>query len=240
MSHSASHTDVSLLGTILTVWGHPDDETLCSGGIMGEAARNGQTVVCVTATKGELGVRDAKRWPPEHLGQVRAEELEASLRILGVKHHHWLGYKDGDCSNVPVTEAVAKLNKLIDKYKPDTILTFGPDGLTGHDDHRSVSKWVTAATQGRDIQVYHAIQLKHTYDQLKDADKHFNFFFNIDKPPIKDEADCDLCMCLPANLLDKKYHCLRAMPSQYDAMVKTFDEDEIKSMLCCEGFVRAK
>lgn len=239
MNKSASQ-DIRELGTIMTVWAHPDDETLCSGGVMAEAAANGQTVVCVTATKGELGVRDAERWPPSRLGDIRAKELAAALNILGIKHHHWLGYKDADCANVPVKEAAGKLKKLIDKYQPDTILTFGPDGLTGHEDHCTVSRWVDAAARGRDITVYHAVQLKHTYDKLKPADEQFNFFFNIKNPPVVDEADCDLKLCLSQELLNKKYDCVCAMPSQYDAMTKFFNHQAVCDMLCCEGFIRAK
>ena len=38
-----------------------------------------------------------------------------------------------------------RLATLIDEIRPDTVLTFGPDGLTGHRDHRAVSRWTTAA-----------------------------------------------------------------------------------------------
>ncbi len=34
---------------------------------------------------------------------------------------------------------------MIDEIRPDTVLTFGPDGVTGHPDHRAVSAWATAA-----------------------------------------------------------------------------------------------
>ncbi|MGH3589327.1 MAG: PIG-L deacetylase family protein, partial [Pseudonocardia sp.] len=43
------------LGTILGVWAHPDDETYLCGGLMARAARSGDRVVCVTATRGEQG-----------------------------------------------------------------------------------------------------------------------------------------------------------------------------------------
>ena len=31
------------------------------------------------------------------------------------------------------------------EVQPDTVLTFGPDGMTGHEGHKSVSSWVDAA-----------------------------------------------------------------------------------------------
>ena len=35
--------------------------------------------------------------------------------------------------------------RVLAEVRPDTVLTFGPDGLTGHADHRDVSRWVTRA-----------------------------------------------------------------------------------------------
>ena len=46
---------------------------------------------------------------------------------------------------VPASDAVAQLCDLIDDVRPDTVLTFGPDGITGHPDHQAVSAWTTAA-----------------------------------------------------------------------------------------------
>ena len=47
--------NVAELGTILGIWAHPDDEAYLSAGLMALARDNGQRVVCVTATRGELG-----------------------------------------------------------------------------------------------------------------------------------------------------------------------------------------
>ena len=89
------------LGTVLGVWAHPDDETYLCGGIMAAAVAAGSRVVCVTATRGELGSTDPVRWPPgEALARVRTEELENALRHLGVTEHHWLDYPDGARADV--------------------------------------------------------------------------------------------------------------------------------------------
>lgn len=228
------------LGTIMTVWAHPDDESYSCAGIMAAAVQNGQTVVCVTATKGELGVQDETRWPQAQLGEIRAKEMNEAMKTLGVRHHHWLGYQDGSCKEVPVPEAVAKLRELIQQYQPDTILTFGPEGMTGHDDHCTVSKWVSVATKDTKIMVYHAVQLKDLYERSREADADFNIFFNIDQPPIFNRQDCDLILNLNKKLLDAKYRCLCAMPSQTEAMFKQFGQKFICNMIAGEAFVRAK
>ena len=66
------------LGSILAIWAHPDDESYCCAGLMAAAVRAGERVVCVTATRGELGSTDLERWPAgPQLADVRTKELAA-------------------------------------------------------------------------------------------------------------------------------------------------------------------
>jgi LmbE family N-acetylglucosaminyl deacetylase len=101
--------------------------------------------VCVTATRGELGTPDPATWPPHRLAAERTDELARCLEILGVTEHHWLGYRDGECAQAGASDAVERLSELIEEVSPDTVLTFGPDGITGHPDHQTVSAWTTKA-----------------------------------------------------------------------------------------------
>jgi LmbE family N-acetylglucosaminyl deacetylase len=137
--------DVRELGTVLGIWAHPDDEAYLSGGVMAMAAEQGSRVVCVTATRGERGTPNPQRWPPEKLAAERTRELARCLGILGVTEHHWLDYPDGGCARANADGAVEKLAALIAEVRPDTVLTFGPDGNTGHADHRTVGLWAAAA-----------------------------------------------------------------------------------------------
>lgn len=133
------------LGTVLGVWAHPDDEAYLSGGLMALARDAGSRVVCVTATAGELGTPDPVAWPPRRLAAERAAELARCLEILGVTEHRWLGYRDGECAAVDASEAIGRLCEVLEEVRPDAVLTFGPDGVTGHPDHRAVSAWTGAA-----------------------------------------------------------------------------------------------
>lgn len=142
-----SRLDVDELGTILGIWAHPDDEAYLSGGLMALARDRGSRVVCVTATRGEMGTSQPDEWPPQRLARQRTEELARCLEILGVTEHHWLDYRDGECSRVNDGVAAPRLSALIDHVQPDTVLTFGLDGITGHPDHRAVSAWTTTAFQ---------------------------------------------------------------------------------------------
>src|SRR5215213_9453199 len=129
---------VADLGTILSVWAHPDDETFLAGGVMALAREGGQPVVCVSATAGEHGTDDPVTCPPERLGQVRRAEAAAAMRTLGVDDHRWLGFEDGTLAEVDPEVGAERVVELLDEVRPDTILTFGPDGMTFHPDHVAI------------------------------------------------------------------------------------------------------
>jgi LmbE family N-acetylglucosaminyl deacetylase len=237
----AIHTDFSSLGTILGIWAHPDDETFSSAGIMMSAVSNGQTVALVHATKGEAGIQDESRWPADKLGAIRAEELAQALSIYDVSEQHWLDYADGGCKDVPEADALPRLRQYVEQYMPDSILTFGPEGMTGHDDHCAVSRWVSRlAEEYPQVTVYHAVQLREDYEAGLQISDQFNFFFNIDQPPLVEADECEILFKLPDDLLIKKYQALFSMPSQYEAMCQAFGQDAICRLICNEAFVKAK
>src|SRR5439155_15969183 len=105
----------------------------------------GARVVCVTATRGEEGSWDEERWPTATMGAVREAEMMKSLAVLGVTEHRWLDYYDGTCAGVDPEEGTGRVAALMEEVGPDSILTFGPDGMTGHADHKSVCAWTTEA-----------------------------------------------------------------------------------------------
>ena len=118
--------------TLLGVWAHPDDEAYLTAGLMLEHVARGDRVVLVTATLGERGTSDAVAWPPSRLAPHRHAELIASLAVLGVHDLRLLGFEDGGCDTVDGTDLVIE---QIEDVRPDVIVTFGPDGMTGHPDH---------------------------------------------------------------------------------------------------------
>jgi LmbE family N-acetylglucosaminyl deacetylase len=129
------------LGDVLGIWAHPDDDTYTSAGVMLAVRAAGHRVTVVTATRGELGGDG----DPDELGERRLAELDAALAILDVPPARWLGERDGTCATASVGRAVRRLRAVIEEVRPDTILTFAPDGLTGHPDHRAVGGWAARA-----------------------------------------------------------------------------------------------
>ena len=125
---------------MLGLWAHPDDETYLSAGLMALVRAAGNHVVCVHADRRRAGYRR-----PGHLvvGAARGrrtQEVRTALRIVGVSHRWSLGLPDGGCADVDEPQAVTRLAACIDRVRPDTIVTFGPDGITGHPDHVAVAR----------------------------------------------------------------------------------------------------
>ncbi|MGH7158279.1 MAG: PIG-L deacetylase family protein [Candidatus Saccharimonadales bacterium] len=235
--------DVKRLGAVLAVWAHPDDETFVAGGLLAAAVQNGQRVVCVTATRGEKGqTPDESRWPSARIGDIRAKELAAALQLLGITEHHWLGYRDGHCATADHAAAAEKIAKLINTVRPKSIVTFGSDGLTGHPDHQTVSKWVDTAVRRTAPQpaVFHAVYEPKQYEQfLVPLDKQINLFFSIDKPPLEAAEDCAIALELPAPLLRQKLRALAAMPSQMERVLRAVPQADQEGAFGQECFVRA-
>ena len=135
--------------TVLSVWAHPDDESLLAAGLLAEIARRGGDVVTVTATAGEHGIGDTSVEHPTALAARRSRELDEALRMLGASPAVHLGYGDGSCAEVTERLAAHLVGRVIDRIRPDLIVTFDADGVTGHPDHRAVHRWVRNAVADR-------------------------------------------------------------------------------------------
>ena len=57
----------------------------------------------------------------------------------------FLDYVDGTLANIPDSEGADRLLALMRQSPPDVVVTFGPDGISGHPDHLAMYRWTTAA-----------------------------------------------------------------------------------------------
>lgn len=130
---------------LLGIWPHPDDEAYLSAGLMARVIDAGGEVTVLTLTRGEKGTGDPDDFDQPHFAARREVELRASLAEVGVSDLRFGGFRDGECELVADHEAVAAVASVISDVGPDLVVTFGPDGITGHPDHRITSRWVTAA-----------------------------------------------------------------------------------------------
>jgi LmbE family N-acetylglucosaminyl deacetylase len=228
------------VGTLLGVWAHPDDEAYLSAGLMAFARRARQRVVVITATPGEHGTDDPDRWPPAKLARRRRRELAASLAAVGVHEHHWLGYADGACPDVPDAIAVDAIGRIMDAVQPDTIVTFGPDGMTGHPDHIAVSAWTTTAwlQRGPTARLWYATQLESFHEEWGDLNERIGVFGDQVPPstPVEDAAGVVHCQ---GWLQERKQAALRAHASQVQPLIDLVGEDVYRRWWSTEAFADA-
>ena len=149
--------------TLMAVHAHPDDEASGTGGILARYGDEGVQTVLVTCTNGELGDAEGGAKPGEaghdelSVARTRRAELEASCSVLGVDHLEMLGYHDsgmmgwpqndspGSFWTTPVDEAATRLARLLERYRPDVVVTYDERGFYGHPDHIQAHRITVAA-----------------------------------------------------------------------------------------------
>ncbi|HET9671942.1 MAG TPA: PIG-L family deacetylase [Actinomycetota bacterium] len=235
--------DVSELGTILGVWAHPDDDIFQTAGLMAAAVDHGQRVVDVTATRGEGGSMDEERWPPETMGEVRTQELLRSLQVLGVREHHFLeGPVDVDMQTGLDPAGAEQVRRIMEEVRPDTVLTFGPEGMTGHVAHQDVSRWAgdafdAVATPG--ARLFHSVFPKSLADAWLGELAPFDIFLP-GTPRIVPNEELDIGFELTPELLDRKLRSLKEHASQIEGLHQVFGDDGLGRFLSIESFVLAR
>jgi LmbE family N-acetylglucosaminyl deacetylase len=227
------------VGTLLGIWAHPDDEAYLSAGLMAEARRVGHRVVVVTATRGEQGTDDPHTWPAGRLARHRELELAESLRAIGVEEHTWLGYADGSLATSDRSLAVASLQRVIADVVPDTIVTFGPDGMTGHDDHRTISSWVTAAWRrgGSTAALWYATLTPEFHAAWGWLNERVGLWFDGSEPPVTPQQDLAEHLVCSGSLLELKHQALRAHASQTRSLERLVGQETYRSWWSTESFV---
>lgn len=153
---------------LLAVLAHPDDEIFRPGGTLAQLSRLGVRVWVLCATRGEAGVSGLD---PAQAGRLRGAELQCACRALGIEPPRFLDYQDGKLAEVSESEAVARVTATVRELRPQVLLTWPPDGVSGHPDHVTVSCWTDqaflSAADPDAFPQHEATQLEpHTVDAL--------------------------------------------------------------------------
>ena len=132
---------------VACVFAHPDDETFGVGGSLALHAQHEIELTVILATSGEAGrIADASLATRETLASVREAEDIASWRALGLDPDvRFLRHPDGGLNATPRGELVAEVRGVLEDVAPEVVITFGPDGITGHDDHVAIGAIATEA-----------------------------------------------------------------------------------------------
>ncbi len=197
--------------TLMAVHAHPDDEAIGTGGVLAKYASEGIRTVLVTCTNGELGDAPGGIKPGEAghenkaIARIRKVELEEACVALGISHLEMLGYHDSGMMgwpqneaphafwNTAVEEASTRLAALMQKYRPDVVVTYDENGFYGHPDHIQANRITLAAARETGIprKLYYTAIAKSALIALGQAVKEGRLPFDadamqwdLDDPPI--------------------------------------------------------
>jgi LmbE family N-acetylglucosaminyl deacetylase len=122
---------------LMTVYPHPDDETMAAGGVLLLAKRLGWKTIVICLTKGGAG-KMLINPQGKSTKEVREKELALATKRLGVGELILGDYQDGQLKET-VQEWKPWVTEMIQKYQPGIIVTYDRSGMTGHPDHISLS-----------------------------------------------------------------------------------------------------
>jgi LmbE family N-acetylglucosaminyl deacetylase len=144
--------------TMMAVHAHPDDEASSTGGVLATYSTQGIRTVVVTCTNGEFGDAQGGVKPgqdghdEQEVARQRLAELRESAAILGVTDLELLGYHDSGMPdwdykdrpdafcNIPQADVAARISGLIERYRPQVLITYDDQGPYQHPDHLHASR----------------------------------------------------------------------------------------------------
>ena len=143
---------------LAAVFAHPDDERIV-GPLLARYAREGHDIYLVIATDGRNGVREHAGIPAgDSLAHVRAEEARCAARELGIHPPILLGFEDAGLASFESLGGLrAKVDSVLRDLQLDAVISFGPEGGTGHPDHRLVGDVVTEVVQSGGVGISQAL-----------------------------------------------------------------------------------
>lgn len=225
--------------TLLAVWAHPDDESFLAAGLMAELADAGGRVVCAFATRGDRGAPSSSLLTPAGVARARTAEARRSLEVLGVHEVRFLGHGDGTCATVDPADGMGQVGRLIEEVRPDTIVTFGSDGITGHPDHRAVSAWTIGAWAHTTVRPRPQVLCAATTGAFLDrhAALHDEVqLFQLGRPRRTAEDEVVRRVRLEGSRLDRKLSSLAAHASQTTTLRHQVGDDVFRTWWAEETF----
>lgn len=140
--------------TLVAVLPHADDESIIAP-MLAALTRDGVTVYLIVVSDGSAGAGQQGNLPRPELAltvgeliTTRQAEARCAAQILGAEPPIFLGFPDGKLGDYVgdrtlIFRLTQRIAEELERLAPDVVITWGPDGGTGHPDHRIVSSVVT-------------------------------------------------------------------------------------------------
>ena len=201
---------------LLCVTAHPDDEAGAFGGALLLYHERGveTSILCMTAGTAARN-RGAAR-TNEELAALRRAEFAASCKLLNVPHGEVLDYPDGGLDRVDLYRAAGEIVLRIRQFRPQVMLTFGPDGgLTGHVDHAMAGIFATLAFEwaGRSDRYPEQLEGGLTPHQTQKIYYHAADFLLPDRQPIS-QPTVTARIEIGSERFEKKFQAFRQHKTQ--------------------------
>ena len=221
---------------LLGIWAHPDDESYLSAGLMARTVERGGTVTVVALTDGEAGFPAEDDRPSHGRARQRRRELCAAMARIGVTDVRFLALGDGGVAERVDGALVDTIGDLVHEVAPDLTVTFGPDGITGHDDHVATWRLVTrawAATGTGDL--WYAAPPRAWLDEWRRVHDEMGVWMTGEPDGI-DPSDAVMALELAGGDLDRKRAVLREHGSQTGSVASMLGEEGYRRWIRRETF----
>jgi LmbE family N-acetylglucosaminyl deacetylase len=136
---------------VLLVLAHPDDESFGLGAVLHAFAERGSHMSVLCFTHGEASTLQGV---DGDLAVIRAGELDAASRRLGVERVELLGYPDGSLAAQAASELAGHVLRVAHEMGAEMLLVFDHGGITGHPDHQAATDAALGAVATLDVPVY--------------------------------------------------------------------------------------
>ncbi len=157
---------------LLAIFAPPDDESYGAGGLIAQAAANGNPAWVLCVTNGDQGGKPGEMGVDHSMDpNIRLDELRCACEEMGIAEPIFMGYRDsgmegwgapeGSLARADREEVIERMVDVIRRLRPATIVTFDPSGVYGHPDHVATSACATeayrrtAAAPGGPVALYH-------------------------------------------------------------------------------------
>jgi LmbE family N-acetylglucosaminyl deacetylase len=131
---------------VLVIFPHADDETITCGGSLHRLALGGCDVTWLLLTKGERGIPEEKRNGEDR--EMRVKEARKVAALLSISRLIQKDFGDGLLSEQK-PELAACIAEVIERERPDLLITYDLAGFYGHADHIACAEVVTELKQTR-------------------------------------------------------------------------------------------
>jgi LmbE family N-acetylglucosaminyl deacetylase len=253
--------------TLMAVHAHPDDEASSTGGVLAAYSDQGVRTVVVTCTNGEFGDGPAGLKPGEEghdtadVAQTRLAELREAAKYLGVSDLELLGYHDSGMPeweyrnspdafcNVPLENVIGRIATLIEKYRPQVVITYDPDGAYQHPDHVHAARAGIGAVEKNGIpaklylSAMRRSEWQKIFEALRAAGEDVPEWELSDEERRQiEESEARITTEIDIRpVLDRKRDALMAHASQItDSWFSKIPPDVVQSAFGREWFIRAR